>query len=147
MESDRHAGQRRRSCPPAQAAQSKPGLQSSAEHGIREVVALRALSPERILSGCVAQEESLPLSCLCPKKDNSAHLKEDWPVNRLFMESGVQPHRILADKPQCADHPRLTGQCLRTHFDGLSAFRPCCRGLTEFLKSTVWALYGQIKGK
>jgi hypothetical protein len=38
------------------------------------------------LSGCVAQEESLPLSCLCPKKDNSAHLKEDWPVNGLFME-------------------------------------------------------------
>src|SRR6516165_1696748 len=102
MESDRHAGQRRRSCPPAQAAQSKPGLQSSAEHGIREVVALRALSPERILSGCVAQEESLPLSCLCPKKDNSAHLKEDWPVNSLISyvnprggESSVSAHSSL----------------------------------------------------
>ena len=46
------------------------------------------------MSGCVAQEESLPLSCLCPKKDNSAHLKEDWPVKRLRLIEGADIYQI-----------------------------------------------------
>ena len=35
----------------------------------------------------------------------------------------MQPHRIRADKPGRADYPLLMRQCLRTHFDDLSATR------------------------
>jgi len=38
-------------------------------------------------------------------------------------EWGMQPHRIRADKPGRADYPLLMRQCLRTHFDDLSATR------------------------
>ena len=43
-----------------------------------------------------------------------------------------------------ADKAWVTGQCLRTHFDDLSAFRPCGRDLVEFFKSAGWALYGRL---
>jgi hypothetical protein len=36
------------------------------------------------------------------------------------------------------------GQCLRTHFDDLSAFHTCGHDLLELFKSTAWAFYGRV---
>ena len=40
----------------------------------------------------------------------------------------------------------VRGTIVRSHLGIESAFRPCWRGLTKFLKSTERELYGQMKG-
>ena len=52
------------------------------------------------------------------------------------------PHRglVLCNAHVCTDLPWSQSYRGLNRLDEKSAFRPCCRGLTEFLKSTGWAL-------